>query len=407
MVLGALAQQLAQDSADALATIEDRAAKDTSETLRLALAATLVSLRRAFIRYQEAAADPTAVSPAELASRYQDVIRAAQRFLTDGELNAWQASYQRHLEAAMAASATAAELQQKAEDPEAAPPPYAGPDPVVVGALLAAAAVAIRSEAVSYRDRLVALTSSAAAQGWGTRRLELEARRALEGIRGPGNRPGRPGAGAGGQQAPGGGQAPGAQPAGGGRRPQGRRPQPGTIQRVIVTIQTTLQQAAQQVNQGLARAAGYQYARWIATRGERTCAYCVARHGQIYRLDQIGLPAHPRCRCRAQPLATDDVENPDPDERERRLNGVYWRQSQTRAWREYADNRGRSTAEVRPELLRAANTPTANERWRTPGVRSTTQPAVSLDGPGGVDLTTAVRRAASNANPQQPDDPAR
>lgn len=391
---GALAQQLAEDSADALAAIEDRAEKDARATLRGALAATLLTLRRAFIRYQEATADPTAVSPAELTTRYQDVIRAAQRFLTDGELNAWEASYRRHLEAAIIAGATAAELQQKAEDPSAVPPPFPGPDPVVVGALLAAAAAMLRAEAVGFRDQLVALTATAAAQGWGTRRLEQEARRALEGILAPGAGR-RPAAGPGSRQ-------PAAAPAGGRQPTQPRRPQTGMVQRVITNLQTNLQQATQQVTQTLARAAGYQYARWIATRDERTCAYCVARHGRIYRLDQINLPAHRRCRCRLQPLATDDVENPDAAERERALNGNYWRQSQARTWREYAASKGRSTAEVRPELLRAAGTPTANERWRTPGIRSTAQPAVTLDGPGGQDLTSAVRRAASNANPQQP-----
>lgn len=386
MAEGALAQQLAEDSADALAAIEARAEKDASGTLRLALAAVLLNLRRAFVRYQEATASPGAVSPAELTSRYQEVIRTAQRFLTEGEINAWQVSYQRHLEAAMTAGARATEQQLKAEDPSSAPPPFSGPDPVVVGALLAAAVAVVRSEAVGFRDQLVALVSTAAAQGWGTRRLELEARRALEGISDP-------------RQAAGGRRPGAAVP----RRPAaGRRPQMGMVQRVIVNLQTNLQQASQQVTQTLARAAGYQYARWIATRDERTCAYCVARHGRIYRLDQMGLPAHRRCRCVAIPLATDDVENPDPAERDRALNNGYWRQSQNRAWREYAASKGRSTADVRPELLRAAGTPTANERWRTPGTTRTAQPAVSLDGPGGVDLTTAVRNAARNANRQQP-----
>jgi SPP1 gp7 family putative phage head morphogenesis protein len=384
---GALALELAEDSADALAAIEDRAEKEANTTLRLALVAVLDQLRRAFVRYQEAAAAPSSVSPAELTARYQEVIRAAQRFLTDGELQAWETSYRRHLEAAITAGAKAAEQQQRAEDPATPPPPFAGPDPVIVGALLAAAVVAMRSEAVTFRDQLVVLASNAAAQGWGTRRLEQEARRALVGITAP--QAPRPGAGG--------------RPAAGARRsPQARRPQTGVVQRVIVNLRTNLQQAAQQATQTLARAAGYQYARWIATRDERTCAYCVARHGRIYRLDQVSLPAHRRCRCQLQPLATDDVENPDADARERALNGTFWRQSQTRVWREYAASRGRSTTEVRPELLRAAATPTANERWRTPGTTRTAQPVVTLDGPGGVDLTTAVRQAARNANRQQP-----
>lgn len=438
MASGALAQKLAQDSADGLAVIEDRAAREATTTMRVALAAVLVGLRRAFLRYQEATANPGSVSPAELTARYQEVVRAAQRFLTDGELNAWEAGFRRHLEAAIAAGAKAAELVMKAEDPGTPAPPFSGPDPVLVEAQLRAASASVRSEAAGFRDRLVALVGAAALAGWGVRRLQREARLALEGIpsgRGAGG-PGRGAAGGAGRgpAAPG-PAAPGPGPAGGpgpspaapagapGRgpgappppppppRPQAprritvpRRPQAGVINRVLTNIRTNLQQASQQTTQTLARAAGYQYVRWIATRDERTCAYCVARHGRIYRLDEAGVPAHVRCRCRLQPLSTDDVENPDPDARERALNGNYWRQSQTRAWREYAASRGRSTAEVRPELLRAANTPTANERWRTPGTRTTAQPAVTLDGPGGMDLTSAVR--ASNANRQQSDDPA-
>lgn len=36
---------------------------------------------------------------------------------------------------------------------------------------------------------------------------------------------------------------------------------------------------------------------WYATEDERTCAFCGARSGNVYRRDDVVIPAHPRCRC--------------------------------------------------------------------------------------------------------------
>lgn len=41
---------------------------------------------------------------------------------------------------------------------------------------------------------------------------------------------------------------------------------------------------------------------WWATEDERTCRFCGARSGQIYRRDQVIIPAHPRCRCALSPF---------------------------------------------------------------------------------------------------------
>lgn len=36
---------------------------------------------------------------------------------------------------------------------------------------------------------------------------------------------------------------------------------------------------------------------WYATEDERTCAFCGARSGNVYKRDDVIIPAHPRCRC--------------------------------------------------------------------------------------------------------------
>lgn len=361
MAPGSISLQLAEDAADSLAAIEDKAERETNQTLRLALLAMLLSLKPALIRYQQAVANPETVSPAELTSRYQDVIRTAQRFLSDAELRTWEAKFTRHLEAAMLAGAKAAEQDLKLEQPDTAPPPTQAPDPVVVASHLQSAGQALRGEAAGFRAQLLVMVGIAATQGWGAKRFEVEARRALQGIRR-------------GQSA-------------------ARGSYVGAVQRVAVQVRTTLQRAFQHVNNELQRAAGVEYVRWVATRDERTCAYCVARHGRVYRREEVSVPAHMRCRCRLVPLDAAAVNNPDPAERDQQLDGHFWRQSQQRIWREYAASKGKTLQEARPEILRAANTPTANEKWRQPGTTTTAKPVRTLDGPGGRDLGTAVRDA--------------
>lgn len=358
---GALALQLADEGADSLAKVEDRAEKETNATLRAALLALLAAIRGPYTRYAEAVKNPGSVSPAELASRYQDVIRAAQRFLSPAEITAWENRYRVNLEAAMNAAAVTAEQLHRLLAPEDAPPPYAGPDPVEVDQHLQQASLSLRSEASGFRDQLVLIVGMAATQGWGIKRLEVQARRAMEGISD--------------------------------RKGSSVRPQTGVIQRVAVTIRSNLQEAAGRLSTRFATAAGFEYVRWIATRDERTCAYCVARHGRIYKVGTVSVPGHRRCRCALVGVNSEGMNNPDPVAADQQLGGTFWRQSQQRVWREYAASRGKSLQDARPEILRAANTPTAAEKRRFPGVTTSTPPARTLDGPGGRDLGTAVREA--------------
>lgn len=43
---------------------------------------------------------------------------------------------------------------------------------------------------------------------------------------------------------------------------------------------------------------GVRFVVWYATKDERTCPVCAARHGSIYKLGEAKAPCHPRCRCR-------------------------------------------------------------------------------------------------------------
>lgn len=45
------------------------------------------------------------------------------------------------------------------------------------------------------------------------------------------------------------------------------------------------------------REAQIDMAMWQATESDRTCEWCASRDGQVYKLSDIIIPAHPRCRC--------------------------------------------------------------------------------------------------------------
>ena len=59
-------------------------------------------------------------------------------------------------------------------------------------------------------------------------------------------------------------------------------------------------------------AQGIELVSWYASADDRSCAVCGPRAGQIYRRQDIKLPAHPRCRCYAAPFDA-DIAVMDPD----------------------------------------------------------------------------------------------
>ena len=53
---------------------------------------------------------------------------------------------------------------------------------------------------------------------------------------------------------------------------------------------------------------GIKEVKWVATESERTCPICVSRHGYVYRLGEMVVPAHPRCRCALVPWEQEWIE---------------------------------------------------------------------------------------------------
>lgn len=53
---------------------------------------------------------------------------------------------------------------------------------------------------------------------------------------------------------------------------------------------------------------GIEIATWVATMDDRVCGYCAARSGNIYKIHDIIIPAHPGCRCVATPIRPEWVE---------------------------------------------------------------------------------------------------
>ena len=47
---------------------------------------------------------------------------------------------------------------------------------------------------------------------------------------------------------------------------------------------------------------------WVATADERVCEFCGGRSGYVYRLQDVIIPAHPRCRCTTAPFKREWVE---------------------------------------------------------------------------------------------------
>ena len=50
---------------------------------------------------------------------------------------------------------------------------------------------------------------------------------------------------------------------------------------------------------------GIELGQWIATPSDRMCPTCGARNMRIFRMDDLLIPAHPRCRCTMLPVSTD------------------------------------------------------------------------------------------------------
>lgn len=265
--------QLADDYAAALDAIGDRATDNTRRALLRAMRLTLRDLRRwysAAVDPQlpaERSADgvtrrPRSYSIAESSRKLTELQRIAQAFLTPAELQALTQQYQADLERAVNAGGDLGQQLQALTDPDTvAASPFVGPNREAIRAAANTTSAYIRAEVESFRDRLTQIVTSGVGRGQGFRAIEKDVRVALQGA----------------------------------RDPQGLTQSMGLLQRAELIARSELSNAYVNAQKTAAERNGYQYARWIATKDERTCPVCASRHGKIYRLSEVVGTQHPRC----------------------------------------------------------------------------------------------------------------
>ena len=57
---------------------------------------------------------------------------------------------------------------------------------------------------------------------------------------------------------------------------------------------------------------------YYATADDRTCPFCAAQAGRVFKLNAIRVPRHPNCRCYLAPYATNQYESTAPYDKNRR-----------------------------------------------------------------------------------------
>jgi SPP1 gp7 family putative phage head morphogenesis protein len=259
----------------------------------------------------------------------------AQAFASDRELQWLQNRYREDFAEAVALGGDLGQqLAQTANPDAAAQGAFVGASRAAVEAAASTASAYIRGEVESFRDNIARIVTDGIGRGKGPRVLEGEIRTALQGA----------------------------------RDPQGLNNRLGLEQRAELIARSELANAYVGAQKAAAARNGYGYARWIATKDERTCPVCASRHGRIYRLDEVVAPAHPRCRCSLSPVSSEAVEEQDPTLRAALLRESYWQKAREDAAREFAAGKGWPFARASQVLEEAVRKPSPSERRQYPDI---------------------------------------
>ena len=344
--------QLADDFAEALDRIGDRATENTRKALQRAIRSTLRDLRR----WYSAAVDPTlpaersadgvlrrpaSYSIAESSRKLTELQRIAQAFLSPAELQALTRQYATDLEAATALGGDLEQQLIALTDPQTvAASPFVGPSREAIRAAAATTSAYIRAEVESFRDRLTQIVTSGVSRGQGFRAIEKDVRTALQGA----------------------------------ADPQGLTQRMGLYQRAELIARSELSNAYVNAQRTAAERNGYEYVRWIATKDERTCPVCASRHGNVYRLGEVVAPSHPRCRCSLAPVSTEAVEQKDPRIRADMLRSAYWERSQQDVAKAFAKGKGWPFEKASQVLEDHLRKPSPSERRQFPDIKTAALP---------------------------------
>lgn len=353
--IGDASLKLAEDYAAALKALEARSEAASTTALRKSLAGVMAELRRAYGRYADAA-EPNGTDPngrplqrsgaaviRESSARLRSILEISQDFLSDEEIKGWQRRLEKDLsEAEKLGVGLSRELAALTGDEAALP--FSGSNRPAIEAAVRNAGAYLAADGARFRDQIAVITAEAAARGWGPKRMEAQIRRALEGADDPTGKTGRM----------------------------------GLRQRAALIARSEIATAYVQGQLNHGRRQGFDYVRWIAVTDERSCPFCMSRHGLIYPASSIVVPAHPRCRCVTSPVPADVVEMEAGPERDDLLDQGFWEKSREEAIKEYAAEKKITLEKARRDADRYVKVPTASERRRFPGVLESLMPSVRL-----------------------------
>lgn len=334
--------------------------RNTAAVLEGALEAILRDLRRAYNAYLSATRPnlpgsdgvermPGSYTTAESATRFRSLLQIAEQFLPPADVEAWGQRFADDLAAATNLGGEAAAGLHAIATQAAAAVPFAGANTQAINASVRVASAFIEGEGARFRQQIVQIVGEGVAKGHGSKRLERDIRRALEGS----------------------------------GDPSGTTARVGLKRRAQLIARTELANAYGQGQIDHAKAEGFTYVRSIATEDERTCPQCMSRHGQIFRADRIPPAWHPMCRCSYSPVIDEAVDEPDPTMRDELLDNAFWRDQREAGVKAYAKGKGITIEQAEKELARALRTPTPSERFLRPDDKKPLAPSVALDAPAG------------------------
>lgn len=348
--------QLADDFDAALRGLADRSAGNIGNAMARAMVGLLKDLKRFYRDFLDESQPatpsgdgemrrPAAYSIAEKSARLQELIKLAQGYLPEQYLKAIDEQIKGDLTQAYAmGSDLSQQLAQLVAPDTVAKSPFVGATRAQIEAAGKTTSAYIRREVETFRDDLTRIITDGISQGLSTRKLETQVRQALAGA----------------------------------RDPDGLNARMGLRQRAELIARAEIGNAYLNAQKTTAARNGYEYARWIATKDERTCAVCASRHGLIYKLSEMVGTQHPRCRCAISPVSTEAVEETDPDLRATLLREKYWMDSRDDITKAFAgtlkgdpkDAFGKASKILENAVLK----PSPSERRQYPGIKEAPRP---------------------------------
>jgi SPP1 gp7 family putative phage head morphogenesis protein len=344
--------KLADDYAEALDSIASRATENTTLALTRALTRTLKQLRRYYGQFVDPeltatkSADgvtrrPGSYSIADGNAKFRELIKVAQDYLPEAQLNALQRQFLKDFADAVALGGELGQELAREVAPEGpARAPFVGASKVAIEAAANTASAYIKGEIESFRDNIARIVTDGIGRGKGAKALEKEIKTALYGA----------------------------------KDPNGLTAKMGLKQRAELIARSELANAYVGAQKATAARNGFQYGRWIATKDERTCPVCASRHGRIYRLDEIVGTLHPRCRCSISPVSSDAIEEKDPELRKQLLREDYWNNSRDALIEEIAGEKKWPFVKASKMLEEAIRKPSPSERRQYPDMQRAPEP---------------------------------